>query len=134
MPIFPQSPDWNALLGEIDEAPVPGLFNIRARDGHDPAGADCERFEAEQLLSYYLSSRYGAGRPCPRWQGRLPGFRVPSGRSALTTAPTKRADPRTVSQREACHGSVSVRVDPFWSVVILIGMAIAGWTTGGIWW
>jgi hypothetical protein len=31
-------------------------------------------------------------------------------------------------------GLFSVRVDPFWSVVILIGMAIAGWTTGGIWW
>jgi hypothetical protein len=82
MPIFPQSPDWNALLGPIDEAPVPGLFNIRSRDGQILLMHDCERFEAEQLLSYY-TSRYAAGRPMPRWQGRLPGFRVSSGRSDL---------------------------------------------------
>ncbi len=31
-------------------------------------------------------------------------------------------------------GLFSYRVDPFWSAIIMLGAAIAGWTTGGIWW
>ncbi len=31
-------------------------------------------------------------------------------------------------------GLLSYRVDPFWSVVIMLAAASAGWITGGIWW
>ncbi|MGJ4953088.1 hypothetical protein [Bradyrhizobium sp. HKCCYLS20291] len=53
--------DWLKLVSQ-DDAPVPGLYNVRDISGRIMLSCDVERIEAEQWLAFY-QTRYAAGRP-----------------------------------------------------------------------